>query len=155
MLVHGTNKVGGYVNGILGKGVAGSLKAGLGEVGRPLLSRIEQQLDSVDSRISPGDLTTPLELGRVILVVKDQSRDFGLPVTLQSCRMRLVDWDYPSFDDFFEGVCKRETLTRPRIDGDNVRLLARGAESVSNTREGGAKVERDDQAFSRRVCDGG
>lgn len=45
-------------------------------------------------------------------------------------------------------------LTRPVVDGDNVRLLAWGVEGVSDSRKRGSKVEGDDQALIRRVGNG-
>lgn len=83
MLVDGADEVGSHVDGILGKSVSIILE-GEGEILGPLLVRVQQQLDPVDSMITPADLTTPLELRRVILVVKDQRRNLGLTVAFEA-----------------------------------------------------------------------
>lgn len=69
MAVNGSKKVSSDIDGILRQPLEVLLETGDGEVSRLWLVGVKEELDSMDSRITPVDLATPLELGRVVLIV--------------------------------------------------------------------------------------
>ena len=89
VLVNGANEVGGDVDGSFREYVRIFLEAGRWEIGRSVLIRVKQQLDSANGRVAPVDLATPLELGGIRLVVHDQGGDLGLAVALKTCQVTV------------------------------------------------------------------
>lgn len=84
MLVDGADEVGSNVEGVLGKCLPILFEAAIGEKNGLCLVGVKQQLNSMDGRITPINLTTPLELGEVLLIVQDESWHFGLAKTLEA-----------------------------------------------------------------------
>lgn len=96
--------------------------------------------------VTPVKLTTPLELGRILLVIENKSGYLGLTKTLKTYQI-VNEWAV------LEAMEKGETCrirgkkrTWPVQDADNVRFLARQVECVGHAREGGAEVDGDDDA---------
>lgn len=81
VLVDGPDEVGGNIDRVLGQCFA-VLLGTRGQVKRLWLVWVEKKLDAMDGRIAPGNLGTPLELGRVILFVKNERWDLGLAASL-------------------------------------------------------------------------
>lgn len=62
MLVDSADKVGSHIDRVLGKGITTILEGGRRQVFGSWLVRVKEKLDTMYGRITPVDLTTPLEL---------------------------------------------------------------------------------------------
>lgn len=85
MAVDSADEVGSHIDRVLVQILAILVERGSRQIIGLLLVGVQKQLDTVNSRITPVDLATPLEFGRVFLVVQDQSRNFGLLVAFETC----------------------------------------------------------------------
>lgn len=93
VLVDSTDEIGSHVDRILGKGIAAILEGARGQILGSGLVRVKEKLDSMYSRVTPVDLTTPFELGRVVVIVQDQSGNLGLAVAFETWGESVSDLD--------------------------------------------------------------
>lgn len=118
MLVDSTDEVGSDIDWILREGLAIGGEAGSGQVLGHRLVWIQQELDSVHGRIAPVDLTTPLELRGILLIVQDERWNLGLTATLEACegRDKLSVWCFLMSRDIWSAFMYDSWERATRLD---------------------------------------